>query len=89
MLFRDDFSRFCWLYLTKTKKQTVNALERFLADVKLEGTVDVIRSDNGGEILGDFSKVCDAHCIKRECVNANTPEVNGSVERSLAILDHR
>lgn len=55
------------------------ALERFLADTRLEGIVRIKRSDNGSELAGDVARVSHT--------NVGTLQRNGSVERSFSICD--
>ena len=65
LLFRDDFSRFSWIYMLKSKDQASRTLQRFLADTRNDGVVETIRSDNGDEFLSEFSRVCDQNKVKR------------------------
>ena len=65
-----------WLYLLKSKDQAAQALERFLADTRLDVEVQAIRTDNGSEFAGRFDTICDRHRIKRERTVPDRPELN-------------
>ena len=61
LLICDDFSRFTWTYFMRQKSDTVALFEQFLADECVAGTpsaVKMIRSDEMGELKGDFVKLC-------------------------------
>lgn len=62
-------------------------MKKILADIRLEGDVQPIRSDFGPEFAGRFLRLCDEQRIGRETINIGTLEQNGSVERSLGIFD--
>ena len=87
MVLRDDFSRYSWVYYLESKSDAHKALRRFLADVRNEGSVKIIRTDGGAEFKGEFQEICDKHQIKREFSPPNSPQYNGCVERGLAILE--
>ena len=70
MIVRDDFSRRAWMYFVSHKHDSASALEKFLADLRVEGTpseVVIVRSDDGGEFMeGKFGKLCRERKIKQE-----------------------
>ena len=49
--FTDDYSSTVFVYFLKTKSDTVQATEKFLADTAPFGKVKCIRSDNGKEFM--------------------------------------
>ena len=54
MVGRDDFSRHAWMYFVSHKHDAASAFEKFLADLRVEGTpseVMIVRSDDGGEFM--------------------------------------
>ena len=50
--FVDDCTCIIMVYFLKQKSETVDATQKFLADVALFGTVRRIRSDNGTKFTG-------------------------------------
>ena len=50
--FVDDSTCIIMVYFLKQKSETVDATQKFLADVSLFGTVRRIRSDNGTKFTG-------------------------------------
>ena len=49
MIVRDDFSRHAWIYFVSHKYDAASAFEKFLADLRVEGTpseVVIVRSDD-------------------------------------------
>ena len=59
----DDYSGILMVYFLKKKSDAVYAIEKFLADVAVYGTVKRLRSDNGGEFTSDGSRVRNtAYC---------------------------
>lgn len=65
--FTDDYSNSVFVYFLKTKTDTVQATEKFLADVAPYGNVKCIRSDNGTEFTcRDFQTPLRKNFIKHE-----------------------
>ena len=91
MIVRDNFSRHAWMYFVSHKYDTASAIEKFLADLRVEGTpseVVIVRSDDGGEFVeGKFGKLCRERKIKQEFTTADSPEYNGVTERGLAMIE--
>ena len=91
MIVRDDFSRHAWMYFVSHKHGATSAFEKFLADLRVEGTpyeVVIVRSDDGGEFMqGKFGKLCREQNIKQEFTTADSPEYNGVAERGLAMIE--
>ena len=64
----------------RQKSDTVALFEQFLADERVTGTpsaVDVVRSDEGWEFKGDFTKLCRRHNIRQEFTTADSAKSNG------------
>ena len=75
LLICDDFSRFTCTYFMRQKYDAVTLFEQFLADIRVAETpsaVNVIRSDEGGELKGDFEKLCRRHNIRQEFTTADS-----------------
>ena len=82
--FIDDFSRYTWVYLLKTKDEVYDIFVKFksLVENQLNGKIKCLRSDNGGEYTSKkFKEFCDAHGIKRELSCPRTSQQNGVAER--------
>lgn len=93
ILFIDDFSRYCYMYLLHEKSQSVNVLEIFINEVErqLDRKVKVVRSDRGGEFYGKFNesgqcpgpfaKLLESRGICAQYTLPGTPQQNGVAER--------
>lgn len=90
LAFRCARSQFTWLYYLKNKTETKESLQKFLSEVinqHLETPephksirLKIIKSDCGGEFIGDFEKLCDEKGIKHEQVPAYSQYLNSYVE---------
>ena len=73
MIVRDDFSRHAWMYFAPHKHDAVSAFEKFLADLRIEGTpseVVIARSDDGEEFMeAKFGNLCRERKIKTRIHN--------------------
>jgi transposase InsO family protein len=80
----DDASRFCYVYLLKTKDEALDYFKIYKAEVQnqLERKIKCLRSDHGGEF---FPKVFDdfyaEHGIIHERTPPYSPKSNGIAER--------
>ncbi|GJR19930.1 retrovirus-related pol polyprotein from transposon TNT 1-94 [Tanacetum coccineum] len=80
----DDYSRFTWVYFLRTKDETPEIINNFIARVQLNYNAKVhkIRTDNGTELKNATLK---AHYEKLVIMQKNliacTPQQNGVVER--------
>jgi transposase InsO family protein len=80
----DDASRYCYVYLLKTKEETLNYFKTYKAEVKnqLEKKIKRFRSDHGGEY---FSNEFDLFCAENDIIHERTlpysPQSNGVAER--------
>ena len=80
----DDATKYCYVYLLKTKDETLDYIKIFKAEVEtqLERKIKRLRSDRGGEY---FSKIFDDFCAEHGIIHERTPpysvESNGIAER--------
>ena len=68
---------------------TVALFEQVLADERVTGTpsaVEVVRSDEGGELKGDFTKFCRRHDVRQEFTTANNA-IRGVAKRHIAMVE--
>nr|GEX94787.1 hypothetical protein [Tanacetum cinerariifolium] len=80
----DDFSRFSWTFILKSKDETSRILRNFITEIEnlKDLNVKIIRSDNEGEFRKkEMDKLCSEKGIKREFSNARTPQQNGVAKR--------
>jgi transposase InsO family protein len=80
----DDATRFCYIYLLKTKDETLDYFKIYKAEVKnqLERKIKHLRSDRGGEYFPIlFDEFCAEHGIIHERTAPYSPELNGIAER--------
>ena len=90
LLICNDFSRFTWTYFMRQKSDTVAFFEQFWPDERVAGTpsaVEVVCSDEGGEVKGDFAKLCRRHNVRQEFTTADSAQFNGVAERHIAVVD--
>ena len=85
--FTDVATRYSWLYLIRKKSDSCAALLAFCDDIRaqtgqpniLEGLL--LRSDNGGEYIGqDFKKLCAERGIRGQTGDADAPQTQGIAE---------
>ena len=82
-VFVDDYSGAVFLYLLKSKSDTIVAVQKFLSDVSPYGNVKCIRSDNGTEFTNsDFRDLMLQNNIKQEFSAPYSPHQNGTAERA-------
>ena len=87
VLFMDDCTEVRFLYFVKRKANVAEAFKMFCADFKRWGTVNRIRTDNGGEYTaGKFAAVCADEVIAHEWSSPRTPQQMGKAERSWRAL---
>lgn len=85
--FTDDFSSAVFVYFLKNKSDTVQATERFLADVAPYGKIKRLRSDNGTEYTAkSFKSLMVKNGIRHETSAPYSPHQNGTAERNWRTL---
>ena len=80
----DDSTRYCYVYLLKTKDEALDFFRIYKAEVEnqLERKIKRIRSDRGGEYFSnEFNLFCLEHGIIHERTPPNSPQYNGIAER--------
>ena len=71
------------IYFLKQKSDTLEATKQFLADTAPIGKINCIRSDNGGEFVGQkFESLLRDNKIKHETCAPYSPHQNGTAERA-------
>lgn len=85
--FTDDYSGTMFVYFLKCKSDTIQATERFFADVAPYGKVKCIRSDNGTEFTSQgFQALLTKNRITHETSAPYSPHQNGTAERGWRTL---
>nr|GEU59046.1 putative ribonuclease H-like domain-containing protein [Tanacetum cinerariifolium] len=84
LVMTDDFSRFTWTFFLKTKDETSGILRNFITEIEnlKQLKVKINSCDNGGEFRNkEINDFYSRKVIKREFINARTPQQNGVAER--------
>lgn len=82
--FVDDSTRASWVYLMKSKDETLDKFKEFRKEVKTQFKVNIMRlhSDRGGEYI---STLMDGYCKSKGIIHSftppDTPQLNGVAER--------
>jgi len=80
--FIDDYTRFSWIYLLRMKDEVAGMLDNFLTYATAHGRPCLLRSDNGGEYVGEpLQKVLRQHGVRHVPSEPYTPQHNGVAER--------
>jgi transposase InsO family protein len=82
--FIDDSTRFCYVYLLKSKDETLHYFKTYKAEAEnqLERKIKRLRSDRGGEYFSsEFSDFCVEHGIIHERTPPYSPQSNEVAER--------
>lgn len=80
----DDFSRYMWCFLLKSKDQAFETFKRFKAFIEkdLSLKIGTFRTDRGGEFTStEFNDWCENNAIRRHLTAPYSPQQNGVVER--------
>jgi transposase InsO family protein len=85
LTFIDDSTRFCYVYLLKSKGQALHYFKTYKAEAEnqLERKIKWLMSDHGGEYFsGDFFLIfCVEHGIIHERTPPYSPQSNGVAKR--------
>jgi transposase InsO family protein len=84
LLLVDDFSRFMWIVLIRTKDEAFEAFLKVKAATEMELQLQVrsLCTNRGGEFISrEFSAYCEEKGIKRFITAPYSPQPNGVVER--------
>jgi transposase InsO family protein len=84
LLLVDDFSRFMWVALLKSKDEAFDAIKKIQRAAEMEKSLKLmaLRTDRGGEFNSDeFAEYCERLGIKHFRTAPYTPQQNGVVER--------
>jgi transposase InsO family protein len=80
----DDCTRFCYIYLLKSKDEALHYFKIYKAEVEnqLEREIKRVRSDHGGEYFSNiFTLFGEEHGIIHERTPPYSPQSNGVAER--------
>ena len=82
VLFKDDYTKYRYVYFMKEKSEVPEKLNQMLREVKTVGhTVKEFLSDNGGEFDNKkVSSLLKKHGIHHRLIMPYTPEQNGCSE---------
>jgi transposase InsO family protein len=84
LLIVDDFSRYMWIVLIRSKDEAFEAFLKVKAATEMELKLQVrsLRTDRGGEFTSrEFNDYCEEKGIKRFLTAPYSPQQNGVVER--------
>jgi transposase InsO family protein len=77
MLLVDDYSRWTYVYMLKSKDQALDAFVKYKAEVEnvTGNRIDTLKSDRGGEFLSKlFQDVCEKAGIRRHLTTPYSPQ---------------
>jgi len=86
--FIDDYSRFTYVYLLRTKDEAFGKFKKIVENQK-ERQIKVLRSDRGGEYFSkEFSTFYEENRIIHQMIAPYTPQHNGLPERkNMTLVD--
>ncbi|KAG8482437.1 hypothetical protein CXB51_023946 [Gossypium anomalum] len=79
----DDFSRFTYVYLMRSKDEAFDMFKHFKNEAEnlFSKKIKVLRSDRGKYFSNEFNVLCEEQGVVHECFAPYTPQQNGLVER--------
>ena len=80
----DDCTRYCYIYLLKSKYEALHNFKIYKAEVEnqLKRKIKRVRSNRGGEYFSNnFTSFCEEHGIIHERTPPYSPQSNGVAER--------
>ena len=84
----DDCTRYCYIYLLKSKDEALQYFKIYKAEVEnqLERKIKRVRSDHGGEYFSNnFTSFCEEHGIIHERTRPYSPKSNGLLKERTAL----
>ncbi|KAL0545234.1 hypothetical protein IC582_020384 [Cucumis melo] len=86
--FIDDCTRYCYVYLLKSKYEVVKVFKFYKKWVKnqLSTKIKAIKSDRGGEYGFPFEQFCSEHDVIHQTTAPYSPQSNGIAERKKRTL---
>lgn len=90
--FTDDATRMTYLYLLRTKGESLDAYKKLetMVETQHQTKIKVLHSDRGGEYTGhDFVNHLESKGTRQELTVHDTPEHNGVAERVNRIVGER
>src|SRR3954467_3893697 len=91
MMLIDDSTRYCYVYLLKSKDEALNYFKIYKAEAEnqLDLKIKRLRSDHGGEYLSnEFDLFCTEYGIIHERTPPFSPRSNGVDERKNCTLTY-
>ena len=84
----DDSTKYCRVYLLKSKDEALNYFKIYKAKVEnqLDRKIKRLRSDRGGEYFSnEFDSFCAEHGIIHERTPPCSPQSNGWLEKRIIL----